>query len=77
MDYFLSHDYARAEPYLKHCLESRPDDPAVLNNLAVVYLRLYRFEDAEKYAQAALKRLPNSPEIKRTLESIRKAAAGK
>ena len=77
MDYFLSHDYARAEPYLRHCLESRPDDPAVLNNLAVVNLRLYRFEEAEKYAQAALKRLPNSPEIKRTLESIRKAAAGK
>ena len=77
MDYFLSRDYARAEPFLKHCLEHRPDDPAVLNNLAVVYLRLYRFQEAEKYAQAALKRLPNSPEIKRTLESIRKAAAGK
>lgn len=77
MDYYLSHDYARAEPYLKHCLESRPDDPAVLNNLAVVYLRLYRFADAEKYALAALNRLPDSPEIKRTLEAIRKAAAGK
>lgn len=73
MNYFLSEDYGRAEPYLLRCRASRPDDPAVLNNLAVAELRLYRFEEAERYAREALERLPDSPQIRRTLEAILEA----
>ena len=73
MNHFLAGEHARAEPYLKKCLVRRPDDPAVLNNLAVVELRLSHLDEAEKYACAALERLPNSNQIKRTLTAIRKA----
>lgn len=75
MHYFMAGDHARAEPYLRTCLEGRPDDPAVLNNLAVVELRLGRLGDAEKYAREALARLPESVQIKRTLEAVAKARA--
>ena len=73
MHYFLAEDHSRAEPYLRRCLESRPDDPAVLNNLAVVELRLCRYDEAERHAAEAQALLPNSTQIQRTVEAIRKA----
>ena len=75
MDHFLSGQYARAEPHLKRCLAHRPHDPAVLNNLAVVELRLHRWEEAERYANEALARMPKAVQIQRTLAAIRKARA--
>lgn len=77
MDHFLSRNYARAEPYLRRCLEMRPHDPAVLNNLAVVMLRLYRYDEAARYAAEAAALLPDSIQIKRTVEAIRKARSEK
>ena len=70
MDYFLSGEFSRAEPHLRTCLAGRPHDPAVLNNLAVVELRLCRYDEAEHFAREALDRMPDSPQIKRTLEAI-------
>lgn len=77
MDHFLSGSYSRAEPYLRRCLAHRPDDPAVLNNLAVVNLRLQKLDEAERLAREALGRMPKSVQIQRTLEAIRKARAEK
>ena len=73
MDRFLARDFSRAEPYLRRCLELRPHDPAVLNNLAVVMLRLCRYDEAARYAAEAQSLLPNSTQIQRTVEAIRKA----
>ena len=72
MDYFVQKQYARAQVYLERCLKLRPDDPAVLNNLAQCHLRQGDFKGAMPYAERALEALPDSPEIKRTIERIEK-----
>lgn len=73
MGYFTEKQYGRAEMHLKKCLVRAPHEPAVLNNLAIVQLRLGRIGEAETNALQALKYLPNSPEIKTTLRHIRAA----
>jgi len=59
--------------YLERCLERRPNDPAVLNNLAQCRLRQGDPEGALPYAKRALEILPESPEVKRTMERIKAA----
>jgi len=71
MDFFVQEQYSRAEAYLEKCLEARPRDPAVLNNLAQCRLRRGDRDKALEYAERALEFLPDSPEIKRTLERAR------
>ena len=73
MGYFTEKQYGRAEMHLRKCLVRAPNEPAVLNNLAIVLLRLGRFDEAETNAVRALERLPNSSEIKTTLRHIRAA----
>lgn len=70
MDYFVQRQYARAEGFLERCLVQRPDDPAVLNNLAQCRLRRGDAKGALPYARKAIEILPDSPEIKRTIERI-------
>ena len=73
MGYFIEKQYGRAEMHLKKCLIRAPDEPAVLNNLAIVQLRLGRYADAEANALKALEKYPDSSEIKTTLRHIRSA----
>ena len=73
MNYFAKGQYGRAEIYFKKCLERRPNDPAVLNNLAVAQLRQKKFDEAEANVRKALEVYPEAQEAKRTLESIKKA----
>jgi tetratricopeptide (TPR) repeat protein len=73
MSYFTEKQYGRAEMHLKKCLIRAPDEPAVLNNLAIVQLRIGRYADAEANAMKALKHFPDSSEIKTTLRHIRAA----
>ena len=73
MGYFTEKQYGRAEMHLRKCLVRAPNEPAVLNNLAIVLLRLGRFDEAEANALQALKHLPDSSEIKITLRHIRTA----
>jgi tetratricopeptide (TPR) repeat protein len=73
MGFFTEKQYGRAEIHLKHCLLKAPDEPAVLNNLAIVQLRLGRFAEAETNALHALRILPHSSEIKTTLRHIHTA----
>jgi tetratricopeptide (TPR) repeat protein len=75
MDYFLNHRYDKAEEYLKRALKNAPGEPAILNNLAVVLIRLDRFDEAETNAVKALEVLPNSQEIQETLRRIRELKA--
>jgi tetratricopeptide (TPR) repeat protein len=72
MGLFIDEQYGRAEKHLRQCLTKAPNEPAVLNNLAIALLRLGRYAEAETNAVKALKILPNSSEIKTTLRHIRK-----
>ncbi len=71
MDYFQNHRYDKAEEYLKRALKNAPDEPAILNNLAVVLIRMDRYEEAETNAVKALRILPKSKEVQETLRRIR------
>ena len=62
-----------AEPYLRRCLEVRPNDPAVLNNLSIICRQSRRYKEALAFAERAAKLLPNSPEVKRTLKAAQEA----
>jgi tetratricopeptide (TPR) repeat protein len=73
MGCLIEKKYLRARKHLEKCLSRRPDEPAVLNNLAVVELRLGRTDLAEEYALKALKLYPDSLEIKSTLRHIQAA----
>jgi tetratricopeptide (TPR) repeat protein len=73
MGYFTEKQYGRAEAHLKKCLIKAPNEPAVLNNLAIVQLRLGRYAEAETNAVRALELFPDSAEVKTTLRHIRKA----
>ena len=75
MSYFVEEQYNRAEAYLSRSLMQYPDEPAALNNLAVVQAKLGRFEEAETNALRALSRLPDSKEVNSTLKAIRKRLA--
>ncbi|MBR4523429.1 MAG: tetratricopeptide repeat protein [Kiritimatiellae bacterium] len=75
MDFFVQRQYTRAQQYLERCLERRPDDPAVLNNLAQCHLRRGDAAGALPYAQRALAILPDSSEVKLTMERIQSALA--
>ena len=77
MDFFVQKQYARAQAYLERCRVRRPDDPAVLNNLAQCHLRQDDPEGALPYAERAQEILPNSPEIKRTMERVKAAIEAK
>ncbi len=72
MSYFVEEKYNRAEAYIKRSLEGRSDEPAALNNLAVVQANLGRLKEAEANALKAIGILPDSKEIQSTLAAIRK-----
>lgn len=73
MCYFTQKLYEKAEAHLKRCLVRAPREPAVLNNLAVVGLRLGKLDEAETNAVKALEIFPGSHEIKATLRHIKEA----
>ena len=59
------------------CLKRRPNEPAVLNNLAMAQLKLDKLDDAEANARKALSIIPTSQEIQRTLNSVLAARKAK
>ena len=70
MSYFVDEQYGRAEVFLKKCLAKNPNEPAALNNLAIVQMRLGKLEEAETNAARAFKLFPASKEIKKTFDHI-------
>ena len=75
MMYYQEEKYGRAETHLLRCLKTRPDEPAVLNNLALVQKRLGKFNEAEKHILHALEKHPDLQELSRTRDDILKAKA--
>ncbi len=73
MKYYQEGQYSRAERCLVRCLKRRPDEPAVLNNLAIVQVKLGRLDDAERNVRHALETHPGLTEAKKTLEQVLKA----
>ena len=72
MAYAGEEQWTRAEDHLKRCLVRRPNEPAVFNNLAAVCYKMGRYAEAEEWARKAAERLPDSPEVRETLQSIRR-----
>ena len=70
-------EFARASLYLEAALKKRPDEPAILNNLALAYLKQGDFKQALKHAERASALVPYSEDVKRNLRDIRKAAEKK
>ncbi len=72
MDYLLQEQFNLAEPRLLACLERRPMEPAIWNNLAVLQYRQGRFDEALANAQKALSLAPRSKEVMDTIVKIKK-----
>lgn len=64
-----------AESYFLRCKEKQPSEPAIWNNLAMVYLRQRKLDEAMRHARHALSLAPDSAEIKDTIKQIEKAMA--
>jgi Flp pilus assembly protein TadD len=65
--------YDSAEVHFKRCLMRDGDEPAILNNLAIVYFKMGRYAEAETNALKAVELLPRSARVKKPLEDIREA----
>jgi len=70
MSCFMEKRYHKAEEYLKRCISLKPTEPAFLNNLAVLQMRLGRYDEARKNALKALELIPDSADVKDTLREI-------
>ncbi len=70
MMFYQDERYSCAERYLVRCLKRRPDEPAVLNNLAIVQIKLGKLDDAEANVRRALAKCPNLAEIQKTLARV-------
>ena len=75
MSFFVENQWSRAEEYLRRCLLRNPSEPAVYNNLAIIHLKTGRYDSALRNARKALELLPDSAEVKDTLQQIEKAHA--
>lgn len=67
-------EYARAAKYFELSLERRPNELASLNNLALSYFKHDEFDKALETATRAAKLYPESKDVQRNLERIRKTA---
>jgi hypothetical protein len=70
MAYLMEEKYPKAEEYLKRALVRRPNEPAVLNNLAIIYCKMKKFDLALEYARKAVKLVPGNREVQKTLADI-------
>jgi len=77
MMYYQDEQFSRAEQHLLRCLKRRPDEPAVLNNLAVVQMRLGKLDEAEANVRRTLEKHPNLEEAKKTLARVLAARPAK
>ena len=75
MSFFVESQWSRAEEYLRRCLLRNPSEPAVYNNLAIIQLKTGRYDAALRNARKALELLPESAEVKDTLQQVEKARA--
>ena len=73
MYYVKQSQWTRAEEHLKAYVAKRPKQPVAWNNLAMVCLKMNRFNEAEQHAKKALELIPESAEVKDTIKQIEEA----
>lgn len=72
MAYLLEEKLKDAEVYLERVLKTRPGEPAVLNNLSIVYRKAGQLEKALEYAKKAYAIVPENKEVEQTLRETEK-----
>lgn len=75
MWHFQHERWKDAEKYLLRCKEKNPKEPAVWNNLAIIYMKIGKMDEAKRHVREALRLVPDSPEVKDTFDEIEKARA--
>ena len=75
MAYLMEEKFKDAEFYLERTLIKRPDEPAVLNNLSIIYRKTNRLDKALEYVKKAHELAPENEEIARTLKDTERAIA--
>ena len=73
MYFYYDGQYSRAKLYLERCLIIKPNEPTYYNNIAVIQLKLGRYEDALRNAKKALELVPDADAIKNTVREIEEA----
>ena len=69
----MEEKYKDAEFYLERTLIKRPDEPAVLNNLSIIYRKTNRRDKSLEYVKKAHELAPENEEISRTLKDTERA----
>ena len=75
MAYLMEEKFKDAEFYLERTLIKRPDEPAVLNNLSIIFRKTNRLDKALEYVKKAHELAPENEEIARTLKDTERAIA--
>ena len=75
MAFLMEEKFKEAEFYLERTLVRRPDEPAVLNNLSIIFRKTNRLEKALEYVKRAHELAPGNEEIARTLKDTERAVA--
>jgi hypothetical protein len=75
MAYLMEEKFKDAEFYLERTLIKRPDEPAVLNNLSIIFRKTNRLDKALEYVKKAHELAPENEEISRTLKDTERAIA--
>jgi hypothetical protein len=73
MAFLIEEKLKEAEFYLERTLKNRPDEPAVLNNLSIIYRKTNRLDKALEYVKKAHELMPSNEEITRTLRDTERA----
>ena len=73
MAFLMEEKYKDAEFYLERTLIKRPDEPAVLNNLSIIYRKTNRLDKSLEYVRKAHELAPENEEISRTLKDTERA----
>ncbi len=79
MSYFTQNQWTRSEDYLRKCLIRKPNEPAVLNNLAMICLYTGRYNEGLKLANKALARMVEKGrdphDVEDTIKSLKEKLA--
>ena len=75
MAFLMEEKFKDAEFYLSRTLIKRPDEPAVLNNLSIIFRKTNRLDKALEYVKRAHELAPENEEISRTLKDTERAIA--
>lgn len=73
MSYLMEKKPQEAILYLERAHKGKPTEPAILNNLAIAWLLKGDVGQAEAWAEKALERAPDIPEVQDTVKRVREA----